>query len=179
MKPKPRLLIDRLLLILLCLIGINNIISAEGKLFLKNKEGLQTSYDLKGVKKITFQTGKIEINKFDGSKDDFSFNNVQFLSFNGFTNININNGLQFENTLYLFPNPVSNILTIQYSIIQNTIAQIEIKNINGQVISQFYGNSFTGLDGLKLDVSKLLSGIYFCRLNNRGVVKTMKFIVTK
>jgi Secretion system C-terminal sorting domain len=176
MKAKPASLNTRILLIFIYLLSMSNIVVAKGTLIFTQKNGQQTSYVLTSVKKLTFSSGKIEIAKSDGSKDDYVLNDLQLLSFNSKADEILNSELSGESKLSLFPNPVSDILKIDYLIANNSLICLEILDINGQIILQQSKLSQPGLNELSLDVTKLFSGLYICRIKEKGRVQTSKFV---
>jgi len=78
----------------------------------------------------------------------------------------------------LIPNPVSDILTIDY------VVKVEIKNIlltiydlNGKVISTFADEDyFEGSNNVTYDVSSLPPGVYLLVVNADGSISSQKFV---
>lgn len=70
----------------------------------------------------------------------------------------------------LFPNPATQVLTLQGSDIKN--AAIQLVTINGKIIRESVSNS----DVVKIDIRNLKPGFYFLRIKNKSAVKTAKFL---
>ena len=71
--------------------------------------------------------------------------------------------------LSYYPNPVSDVLTINYS---DTIDSIEIYNLLGQSV---YKNNFAAQE-VKVDMARLASGSYIINVVSKGLVKNIKII---
>ena len=77
-------------------------------------------------------------------------------------------GIGESNTAFnLFPNPVSDVLTINGANLQN----ITVFNVLGQIIDEWTGND----SETHISTASYKNGIYFVRINGR---KTMRFVVT-
>lgn len=76
-----------------------------------------------------------------------------------------------------YPNPAKSIAYINYNVRVNTKAYLQVYNICGKLEKQFYLTDNNGV--LKLNVSDLPSGMYFCTLNVDGkIATTNKLIVS-
>lgn len=92
-----------------------------------------------------------------------AYSNAEY--WNVFTNIQQNDdctGIEEDNelaTLNMYPNPVGNTLYINA---EETISNIEIVNVMGQVVKKMYVNS----DNAVCDVEELPNGFYVVRIYN-------------
>ena len=76
-----------------------------------------------------------------------------------------------------YPNPSSNVTTINYSIPFGSKAILQVMSICGKIEKQYSLNESNG--ALKMNISDLSSGIYFCSLTiDNKVVKTSKLIIS-
>lgn len=76
--------------------------------------------------------------------------------------------------MFVSPNPVNNLLNIDFSRLDAASVQIEIFDLLGQrVYDQSIANPAANFRK-SLDVSNLLKGIYFIRINTGQVQKTYK-----
>jgi enterochelin esterase-like enzyme len=76
-----------------------------------------------------------------------------------------------------FPNPFTNSTTIQFKLREPGYIELEIWNYCGQLVGKLLeGNISAGKHKILFDVSKLPSGIYFCRLQAGGEVVVKKII---
>ncbi len=87
----------------------------------------------------------------------------------------------FENSsISIYPNPVSENIKIDYSLLQNSNVKINITNINGAVIyTQNEGNQYKGQHTSVISLNSLNSGTYFVNIiaGNQAIAK--KLIVIK
>lgn len=102
------------------------------------------------------------------------YNNMQSLAFiNGFRftasyidpyNVNIKENSLLDNSIKLYPNPVSDILHIDNNNL-NEIPNVQIYSIQGTLLMNVQGN--------QIDVSSLLNGIYIAVIDgvNRKIIK--------
>ena len=87
----------------------------------------------------------------------------------------VGNGIEensIESQISLYPNPVGNTLNITSS---ETISEIEIVNVMGQVVRRIEVNS----DNAVCDVNELTSGVYVVRIHTEGTVVSQRKFVKK
>ena len=100
--------------------------------------------------------------KSDANEDNLYVDNILVdvaLANNSFTN----------NSLSVYPNPVKNILNINYT---ENITKIQVVNMLGQeVISKLVNNTQN-----QIDMSQLVQGTYLVKITSNDLVKTMKVI---
>jgi hypothetical protein len=75
----------------------------------------------------------------------------------------------FEDTLKVFPNPTSNLLTIQNS--SMNIERISIYNIQGQLLFQ---NNYNNSNRIELDFASYSKGVYLVNVNNNTTLKVIR-----
>jgi hypothetical protein len=81
-----------------------------------------------------------------------------------------------KNDIVLYPNPVTNQLTVDNR--QHAIKNVEIVNILGEKIFQSETINLSALRGseIQIDVSAFVQGIYFCKVSADNRVEVMKFV---
>ncbi|MCC7533749.1 MAG: T9SS type A sorting domain-containing protein [Bacteroidia bacterium] len=82
-----------------------------------------------------------------------------------------------SNSLSIFPNPVNDILNINYTLLRNGNASILIINSLGQVVKEITNNQTIGTYSLTVDTKPFSSGIYYIRFSNGENFKQAKVIV--
>ncbi|WP_074407184.1 M4 family metallopeptidase [Aquimarina megaterium] len=82
---------------------------------------------------------------------------------------NLNNTTGFN----VYPNPASKDLNISFKSLDNVSSQIRIVNILGKVVYNKEVKSTLGNNTIKVDVSRLNSGIYFVKRGNQDVKKVI------
>jgi len=150
--------------VLLCCFGIQAILS-QTALFVKVKSGANTPYNLTTLKSLTFEDGKVKVNKKDASFSTFVRTDIQHLTFAE----NITTELVSQNTknkLRIYPNPVVDILNIE---LESTFPlQIEIVSIDARVVL----STILLSNKSSISVTSLPKGLYLLRSS----IGTAKFI---
>ncbi len=77
------------------------------------------------------------------------------------------------NNLKLYPNPVKDILNIEFNSTKNNQANIQIVSYTGKIISNENVNILMGNNSISIATSNLNSGIYFVRINDK-IIKFVK-----
>ncbi len=91
-----------------------------------------------------------------------------------FTITGINNQLQQQAELSIYPNPVQNQATISFNGKEFTHTSVSIMNIGGQTVQHFNTNNDMNIDW---NTSELNNGIYFVRLESNGRLVDIKKVV--
>jgi len=86
----------------------------------------------------------------------------------GGTSVGVNEKLSTSNSLKIYPNPSSNVITIETS----TKGHLFIQNVNGQELL----NQPISKPSAQIDIKNLPAGVYFMRLTNEKTVRVGKFI---
>lgn len=112
------------------------------------------------------------IESSDNSGDGFDILSVNYQ--NGLGTITPITGLDIKQnlSLSLYPNPVSDILTLNFNAMFEN-ADISILDLNGRTLQkQHISNTITN----EIDVQQLKSGLYFLKINNKGLITITKFV---
>jgi hypothetical protein len=81
-------------------------------------------------------------------------------------------------SMEIYPNPVSEISNIQYTIHNTQLVRVGLYDINGQEVQRLVNETkVQGQHSIQLDVSELPSGIYFIRLNTGSDIISKKVLV--
>lgn len=95
--------------------------------------------------------------------------------------VGIDNSTKLVSTVNLFPNPASEILTIDISLTENQKVEVVLINSIGQKVDapQIIDGT-KGVNTKQLDIQKLPEGIYFAQiLLNGNVVSTKQFVIAR
>lgn len=115
-------------------------------------------------------------------KFDFApFNVITGCGCNGTTDIN---SLAVNNTFSIYPNPVSDNITIEFDLTETKNILIEIKNSLGQTVKTIENSAFsngknktsTKLSRMTIDVSEFSKGLYFLQLQIAKNIMSKKFV---
>ncbi len=143
------------------------------EMYVKESIGTTTIYSLSNIQKMYFSSGNVNIAKTDGSNKAYQLKHLQYLSFkDNSTGIDEVED-RSEQRLSVYPNPVTNVLSVDLPGIISPNGMINIINIDGKVIKS---REVTGTGIISLDVGHLPKGIYLCRYINGKEIKTIKFI---
>lgn len=81
-----------------------------------------------------------------------------------------------NSNLFLFPNPASDLINLEYLLQTNDNLNISVFNTIGQVIYSTNSKAKAGTNKMTLDISNLSTGIYIVQLQGNTVSKSIKFI---
>ena len=152
-------------------------LQAQNALFVKEKSGVQTPYSLTSIKKLTFTSGNITVNKNDGSTNTYALTNIRYLNFGNDVKTSISPiDIEGNNSLTLYPNPVIDQLHVQYVSAMSEKVQFQIVDIQGRIILQQSFDSQFGINSTTIPVSQLQYGLYLFRLQNGTKLETIKFL---
>ncbi|MCB0598447.1 MAG: T9SS type A sorting domain-containing protein [Lewinellaceae bacterium] len=79
----------------------------------------------------------------------------------------------------LFPNPVTNELTVSFILPDAMPVQLFVTDLNGKVVNRQPLNGDAGRQEAKVDASRMAPGVYFVHLVSQGAKLTKKFVVVR
>ena len=161
--------------ILLLGLGLTGI-QAQSTLYVKEHSGIQTPYTLSSIRKLTFPTGNITVNKTNGSTSTFALSNIRYLNFIDLTTNVSQVGIQESSNIILYPNPVIDQLQISYESIKAGNVQVEIIDVQGKVLHQQTIISQNGTNHALISVSQLPKALYVFRLQSGDKIEIIKFL---
>jgi hypothetical protein len=86
------------------------------------------------------------------------------------------NNLDFS-SVSLYPNPVANLIFVEFVCKGNSIAKLQIVDLHGKIVYNQQLESNNGLNKVIInDVEALTSGFYFAKLTVNGETQTVKLI---
>ncbi len=165
---------------LLCVVFLLSIgfssLKAQNALCVKEKSGTQTSFTLNGLRKLTFPTGSMMVNKTDGSTSTYTFSAIRSLTFSNLVN-NVSPIVKKERgNLTLYPNPVIDQLQMSYETLKDGNVLVEIIDFQGRILHRQTISCQEGTNQATISVAQLQKGLYLFRLQNRKNIETIKFI---
>jgi len=158
--------------VLLLVLGLTGLQAQT--MYVKEKSGTQTAYTLSDIRKMSFSSGNILVIKTSGSTDTYALEDIRYLNFKDLTT-----GLPIAkqdnlNNLTVFPNPVNDVLHIQFAASENQQASLELLSIEGKVV---YSQTLSRQAVVyQINISSLPKGLYVCKINNGTSIETIKFI---
>jgi len=160
-------------IVLLISIGLWGL-RAQTVLNVKELSGTQTTFALSSIKKLTFSSGNITVNKNDGNIANFATQNVRYLNFTDITAVN--EIKSEENYLLLYPNPVINKLQVCIAAVNCKNIYLQIMNIQGKVVYQQLLTIQNGSNYINIPFDTYQSGMYLCQIQINNTIETKKFI---
>lgn len=148
--------------------------STSNTLYVKETYG-QSSWAINNIRKITFPSGQLQINNYDGSMASFPFDIFHFFAFKNYS-LGIPQTAIEQNTMLLFPNPVNDQFQISYQSDQGDVLQIKIIDMQGKEVLQQTINSLCGRNIFTINVRELTQGLYVCRVQSGSRFENVKFI---
>jgi hypothetical protein len=142
-------------------------------MYVKESIGTQTVYTLSNIRKMTFTGGNATVQKTDNTNGVYALSGLRYLNFTDLAT-GIYEPLQVqEQMLNAYPNPVSNVLSIELSGATQGVGMLSILNFEGKtvLIQQVLQ---PGL--LTIDISHMPQGIYLCQYRSATERKTVKII---
>ena len=76
-----------------------------------------------------------------------------------------------------YPNPATDVLTLEINASMASEMNVSFYNITGQMVMSKTVNVTTGVNSTKINVNELESGVYFCSVTANGFNKAVKVIV--
>lgn len=163
------------LTLLTALVAICETLTAQSKLFVMDFTDTQTAYTLSNLRSITFSPGNMFVHKTSGISDQYSFSTVRYLSFMDFTT-DVSQTVTGLTNLTVFPNPVTDRLSIQVNYMTNEPLRINICNLQGKAMCRQQVSASCLRQGISLDVLHYPAGVYLCRIEGKQSVSSVKFI---
>jgi hypothetical protein len=160
----------KLLFILFFWIGLSGLHAQN--MYVRPTSGSQTSYAIANIQKLTFFGGELLVTPISGTVGTHNLVGNRYLNFSDLTL-----GAVAQQTkptaLYLYPNPVKDILHFANANQNQTIDAVEIISLAGRLFLQ---QKQTKNALSELDVSTLPQGMYLCKIKSGGNIQTFKFL---
>ena len=146
-------------------------LSAALTLNISQKNGTKTPIPMANVKTLTFTGGNLTVSKKDATTNGFALTSMGYLNFSDMILTTLAPDTE-KGILKIYPNPVRDILNIDFQLSNKQYDQIEIIDINGKIVFFKQINSSTN----SISVSTFPKGMYLCRLQNNTLTTSIKFI---
>ncbi len=161
-------------ILLLCL-SISNLYS-QHTLSVSEISGTKTYYNISEIDKFTFSSGNIIIQKKGSIKNVFLLSNIADLFFINSISTRISTIDDKKNNLLLYPNPVIDILNIDYKSEITDELKLQIIDKQGRLIYKQILFSKIGDNHIVLPIKYLQQGLYIlqCYTDNKFI--NYKFI---
>jgi hypothetical protein len=77
----------------------------------------------------------------------------------------------------LYPNPVSDNLTIELNSLTYTTLKIELVDLTGKIMKNKIADNFIGNSKYSMDITDISKGIYFLKVSGDRFVETKKLVI--
>jgi hypothetical protein len=141
----------------------------------REKSGTKTSFAIRDIQKLNFSGGNLIINSLNGNPASFAFADIRYVNFTDLPTGVIPSEKQKPELLMLFPNPVRDILTVNYKSSGNSL-QIEVMTPDGKTVYRKMIHMQSGINQADVNVSSLPDGLYLCRIMGGKTVLVSKFL---
>jgi hypothetical protein len=117
------------------------------------------SFSLDVIRKLTFDTSSLVVNKKDGTQASFLFDNLKCFSFKGdlYLGTNIASTSETATTLSVYPNPALTDIVVTGT---QTITSLSVYNLQGQKLLQ----SWPGSEETTVSLTPYPEGVYLLQI---------------
>lgn len=137
--------------------------------------GTKTLFATNDIMKLTFSGGNMTVTGLDGNPETFALTDIRYVNF---TDLSTGDDpLENKKTefLVLFPNPVQDMLTLNYKS-EGEAIQFEVMTLDGKTVYRNNINIQSGTNQSVINVTLLPKGMYVCRLIDGKVILIQKFL---
>jgi len=164
----------KILLFCLVLLSVNTL-RAQGILFFMINDEI-IEYGIGEIEKITFSPTQVEVH-VEGQVDVLEIAEIEFYTYAVLTSLNSADSERLQ--LTVFPNPVKNQLSVNYSITESGPVNISLYDMQGRMVASIYsGAQPAGTHRYDADIGAfgLSAGAYQCRIQ-QGAYTNGKLIL--
>ena len=132
-----------------------------------------------------WRTKFIKLAAFVSQYNPSSYNSEYNIVWNAVgMNLNVPTGIQqisSNENIVLYPNPAQNVVTLAYTLDNDTKLSFEVYNMLGQMVSSDEASDFSkGSYTTTINTSQFVNGIYFVTVkDDTKVLQTLKFVIAK
>lgn len=140
-------------------------------MYIRTQVGVQTSYDVSTIQKFTFPaSGILQVTTNIGSTD-YTTIGLRYLNFTNLL-LGINSSKLADKNILVYPNPVKELIRFVLPEESESLTSVEIFSLNGTLVLEDKGVGISN----QLNVSKLASGLYLCKINSGASIQTIKIL---
>jgi len=148
-------------------------LSQSQTMFVKKINNIQNNYSLASIKKLSFTTTNMKVQKNDNTEVATALNNISYLNFIQNT-VGIKESFNNERVfLKTYPNPVEYVLNIDFADVNLGNATISILSLDGKLLLTA---NVSGKKDISINLSQLAQGVYICQLKTDKELKRTKLI---
>jgi hypothetical protein len=148
---------------------------AENALFVNEKTGTTTSFQLSTVRTLTFLSGHVNVNTLSNGVRSFALNNVRSIYFGNCVSVE-GPSAKDAHSLILYPNPVVDELFVQFSASFPEVVTLQILDLQGKLLLEKEFSCLQGINTVVVPVAPLQQGVYLCRIQSLSVKELSEFV---
>jgi hypothetical protein len=157
------------------LFGVGNtVLQAQSQMYIYEKSGLFYSHTLSDIQKLTFSSGSMMVFENNGDYADYGLVNIHYLSFREMP-VALPDEYNENSTTTHYPNPVTDRLTISYTLPGAMNVKVAVMDMQGRVLWQQTVDGQNGINLTIIPVTELSAGLYLCRLQSGDNLECIKF----
>ncbi len=84
-----------------------------------------------------------------------------------------------ENEIMIYPNPVKDVINLEFILVNDKVGNIHIYNSTGKLIKNISFDGKEGLNKINIPIANLKAGLYVLKTETIDDIRTVKFIVIK
>lgn len=150
---------------------------SQPELVINLKSGNNSTHILNSVRSLTFSGNDMTIQKEDGTSIPFAINTINNLRV--VNNSEITGIEEIDNLTEskVYPNPVTDLLTISYQLNFDELVTIDLYDLSGEIVLSHTESGVSGNNVSSLPLANTIkNGIYVLKIRTKNVIKTIKVI---
>ena len=157
------------------LILTNTISHAQSQLTVSLTNGLTDAFYVSDIRSIKFINNTMNITENNGTQSSWPIVDIIEYSFKGSNSIG-QTSESTSNYLNIFPNPVSDQLSMEYWSLNESKITIELLDVSGKIVRSVFEGFHQGKK-IYTWTKDLPSGMYLCRIVSKNKSITKPFVI--
>ena len=151
------------------------VIRAQNQLIVTLTNGQTDAFNVSDIRNVKFVNNTMNLTENNGSQSSWNIDNVSQYAFSGATSIVPTTGSSSDQ-VKIFPNPVSDNLSVEYWSLRTGKITIQLLDLNGKVERSIFEGTHQGKQTYTW-TKDLPSGYYLCRIVSESKSITKPFII--
>ena len=148
---------------------------AQNQLIVTLSNGQTDAFNVSDIRSVKFVNNTMNLTENNGSLSSWNIDNVSQYAFSGANSIVPTTGSSSDQ-VKIFPNPVSDNLSVEYWSSRTGKISIQLIDLNGKVVSSVFEGSHQGKQTYTW-TKDLPSGYYLCRIVSASKSITKPFVI--
>ena len=148
---------------------------AQNQLIVTLTNGQTDVFNVSDIRSVKFVNNTMNLTENNGSQSSWNIDNVSQYAFSGASSIASTTG-SISDQVSIFPNPVSDNLSVEYWSTKTGKISIELLDLNGKVLRNVFEGTHQGKQTY-IWTKDLPSGYYLCRIISESKSITKPFFI--